>query len=96
MTGCSAGAATIERIYLDYEDGAHIAVTVDDDPAQELFRRRGATCSFAPGLEVADGSEPQRRQRQILVAGVGNAWLSDDGFGGEVGAALDQRPLPPG
>ena len=41
-------------------------------------------------------SGPQRRQRQILVAGVGNAWLQDDGFGGRVAAALDQRPLPPG
>jgi hydrogenase maturation protease len=41
-------------------------------------------------------SGPQRRQRQILVAGVGNAWLRDDGFGGRVAAALEQRPLPPG
>ena len=27
--------ATIERIYLDYEDAVHIGVTVDDDPAQD-------------------------------------------------------------
>ena len=26
------------------------------------------------------------RERRFLVAGVGNAWLRDDGFGGEVGA----------
>ncbi|PZS07654.1 MAG: peptidase M52 [Solirubrobacterales bacterium] len=32
----------------------------------------------------------------ILVAGVGNAWLRDDGFGGEVARRLEQRELPAG
>jgi hydrogenase maturation protease len=32
----------------------------------------------------------------ILVAGVGNAWLRDDGFGGEVARRLQQRGLPDG
>jgi hydrogenase maturation protease len=36
------------------------------------------------------------RERQILVAGIGNAWLSDDGFGGHVAKALAERELPPG
>jgi hypothetical protein len=45
--------ATIERIYLDYEDGAHIAVTIDDDPAQELFQETGRYLFFRAGeLEV--------------------------------------------
>jgi hydrogenase maturation protease len=35
-------------------------------------------------------------EKQILVAGIGNAWLSDDGFGGEVVKRLDARELPPG
>jgi hydrogenase maturation protease len=34
--------------------------------------------------------------RSILVAGVGNAWLKDDGFGGEVARRLEQRRLPEG
>jgi hydrogenase maturation protease len=34
--------------------------------------------------------------RSILVAGVGNAWLRDDGFGGEVARRLDERELPAG
>jgi hydrogenase maturation protease len=34
--------------------------------------------------------------RSILVAGVGNAWLRDDGFGGEVARRLTERELPPG
>ena len=33
--------ATIERIYHDFDDRAHIGVTVDDDPAQPLFRETG-------------------------------------------------------
>jgi hydrogenase maturation protease len=32
--------------------------------------------------------------RKILIAGVGNAWLRDDGFGGEVARRLGQRQLP--
>ena len=34
--------------------------------------------------------------KRILVAGIGNAWLSDDGFGGEVVRRLEQRELPEG
>jgi hydrogenase maturation protease len=34
--------------------------------------------------------------RGILVAGVGNSWLRDDGFGGEVARRLAQRALPDG
>jgi hydrogenase maturation protease len=34
--------------------------------------------------------------RSILIAGVGNAWLRDDGFGGEVARQLSERELPPG
>ncbi len=35
-------------------------------------------------------------EKQILVAGVGNAWMQDDGFGGEVARRLEQRDLPSG
>ena len=37
-----------------------------------------------------------QRLRKILIAGVGNAWLRDDGFGGEVARKLEQRELPEG
>ncbi len=36
------------------------------------------------------------RERQILVAGIGNAWMADDGFGGHVAKALEARELPEG
>jgi hydrogenase maturation protease len=37
-----------------------------------------------------------RVTKQILVAGIGNAWLRDDGFGGEVARILSERELPEG
>ena len=45
--------ATIERIYVDYDDQVHLCVTVDDDPGQELMRETGRYLYFfAPELEV--------------------------------------------
>ena len=35
-------------------------------------------------------------EAQILVAGIGNAWMRDDGFGGHVAKALGERELPDG
>ncbi|MEZ5076740.1 MAG: hydrogenase maturation protease [Solirubrobacterales bacterium] len=35
-------------------------------------------------------------EKQILVAGVGNAFLTDDGFGGAVARVLQERELPSG
>jgi hydrogenase maturation protease len=35
-------------------------------------------------------------EAQILVAGVGNSWLTDDGFGGHVARRLEQTELPEG
>jgi hydrogenase maturation protease len=33
---------------------------------------------------------------RVLVAGIGNLFLTDDGFGSEVARRLQRRPLPPG
>ena len=38
----------------------------------------------------------QTRPKQVLVAGIGNAWMKDDAFGGEVAARLQARELPAG
>ena len=40
-------------------------------------------------------SSPER-EKQILVAGVGNAFLADDGFGGAVAKGLTERGVPAG
>jgi len=41
-------------------------------------------------------TETAQRSKQILVAGIGNAWLRDDGFGGAVARLLRERELPAG
>jgi hypothetical protein len=38
--------ATIERIYIDYDDRVYLAVTVNDDPGQELMRETGRYLFF--------------------------------------------------
>lgn len=40
--------ATIERIYLDYEDRIYLAVVVDDDPGADLMRETGRFLFFFP------------------------------------------------
>jgi hypothetical protein len=47
--------ATIERILLDYDGKAHLGVTIDGDPGQELLRDSGRLLFFfAPEVEVLD------------------------------------------
>lgn len=41
-------SATLERIYVDYDDRVHLAVTVDDDPGQALMRETGRYLFFRP------------------------------------------------
>jgi hypothetical protein len=41
--------ATIERIYLDYDDRTHFGVTIDDDPGQLLMRESGRFHFFFAG-----------------------------------------------
>jgi hydrogenase maturation protease len=37
-----------------------------------------------------------KRNKQILIAGIGNAWMRDDGFGGRVAERLAAESLPEG
>ena len=40
--------ATLERIYVGYDERVYLAVTVDDDPGQELMRETGRYLFFFP------------------------------------------------
>jgi hypothetical protein len=51
-------SATIERIYLDYEDGIHLCVTVDDDPGQDIMREIGRYLYFKPAEVEVTAREP--------------------------------------
>lgn len=45
--------ATVERIFLDFDDRVYFGVTVDDDPARDLFRETGRLLFFfADEVEV--------------------------------------------
>jgi hypothetical protein len=40
--------ATIQRVFVDYDDRVHLGLTVDDDPVQELMRDTGRYLYFFP------------------------------------------------
>ena len=48
-----------------------------------------------PDLDTLQEPELPDMEKQILVAGVGNAWLGDDGFGGQVVTRLLEKGVPP-
>ncbi len=45
---------------------------------------------------MSESATSRARVHQILVAGIGNTWMRDDGFGGEVAGRLFGRELPDG
>jgi hydrogenase maturation protease len=93
--------ALVESIEQDYEGNLHICVVVDDDPGRDigLMRQPGHRFFFAPGEVEPVGREEHRRSegtKQILIAGIGNIFLADDGFGVEVAGRLVKQAFPPG
>jgi hydrogenase maturation protease len=90
----------IEEIVESTDGQVQLAVTVLDDPGRDLGveRQIGHRFFFAPD-EVeplgADGTAPVPTAR-ILVAGIGNVFLGDDGFGVAVAGRLARSELPPG
>ncbi|GIH14784.1 hydrogenase maturation protease [Rugosimonospora africana] len=79
--------AIVEAVEQDGEGNVFLAVTVADDPGRDLgdARMPGHRFFYAPeevrplepGAEGAAGA-------RVLVAGIGNIFLGDDGFGCEV------------
>jgi hydrogenase maturation protease len=51
---------------------------------------------MSPGTSPGMSMGIDARTKQVLVAAVGNLWLRDDGFGGEVAKRLQARELPEG
>lgn len=90
--------ATVESLELDMEGATHLIVTVDDDPARD-FRDLGMPGHrfFFRSDEVApvtDSVESAGSRHRILVAGIGNLFQGDDGFGVSVAEELLRRPQP--
>ncbi|MFH0241033.1 hydrogenase maturation protease [Streptomyces sp. HK10] len=93
--------AEIDAVEEDMEGRTHVAVVLDDDPAGIDFGtsgQMGHRFFFSPEeLEPAGPpGEPAAPPDRILVAGIGNVFLADDGFGPAVAEALRDRPLPDG
>lgn len=90
-------AAIVEGIDEDDQGGIQFTVVIEGDPGLDLGMARmpGHRFFFRPeeveplGDEI-DGSETPR----ILVAGIGNMFLGDDGFGVEVVRRLADRAFP--
>ena len=82
--------ALIEAIEQDYEGKLHLAVVLEDDPGKDLgmLRQPGHRFFFSTE-EVEPLPMPS-----ILVAGIGNIFLGDDGFGVEVIRHLAGRLFP--
>jgi hydrogenase maturation protease len=102
--------AVIEAIEQDYDGGIHLALVFDEDPGRDLglIRQPGHRFFYAPdevellappSVEAASEdprSGPSAQSASILIAGIGNIFLGDDGFGVEVARRLSARALPSG
>jgi hydrogenase maturation protease len=93
--------ATIESIEQDYEGKSHVCVVLDDDPGRDLglLRQPGHRFFFdAADVEPLPPDEHHRgnaiEKPRILVAGIGNIFLGDDGFGVEVAQRLAKCSFP--
>jgi hydrogenase maturation protease len=93
--------AVVEGIEQDTDGRLQLTVTVDDDPGRDLGKRRqpGHSFFFSPDevepVGDADARVPEGRPR-VLVAGIGNVFLGDDGFGVALADRLARRSLPAG
>jgi hydrogenase maturation protease len=104
--------AVIEAIEQDLDGEVTLAVVVDDDPGRDLGyeRQPGHRFFFSPAeVEPVDvesacadsigspaGAELPAARKRILVAGIGNVFLADDGFGVALADRLARREQPPG
>jgi len=92
-------SAVVEGID-EAEDGTvHLAVVVEDDPGRALGEQRHIGHRFFFALdEVAPLGDLDRAAAppSILVAGIGNVFMADDGFGVAVAQRLAELELPAG
>ena len=73
-------------------DGAvKLAVTVEDDPGQDLGEAGQLGHRFFFSIDEVEPLPPW-----LLVAGIGNVFLADDGFGVAVADRLARSDVPPG
>jgi hydrogenase maturation protease len=86
----------IDGVHQDMEGAVQLSVVLEDDPGRDLgeMRQPGHRFFFSP--EEVEPLAGQARVSRVLVAGIGNIFMADDGFGVEVARRLMQRELPAG
>ena len=89
--------AVVDTVEEDMEGAVHVAVVLEDDPGHDVggLRRPGSRFFFGVD-EIEAIGEPETAARRVLVAGIGNVFMGDDGFGVEVARRLQARPRPAG
>ena len=91
--------ALIEGIDEDLDGNVRLAVVVEDDPGRDLGERRqpGHRFFFAPEeVEPLAPAHEAPAGPRVLVAGIGNVFMGDDGFGVALAGRLAVRALPAG
>jgi hydrogenase maturation protease len=90
--------AVVDSLELDADGKLHVTVTLDDDPGRDLGAARVLGHRFFFGLDevepVEGDADVVERRPRTLVAGIGNIFLGDDGFGVHVAQRLAERDLP--
>jgi hydrogenase maturation protease len=91
--------AVVEEIVQGMDGELQLAVTVEDDPGRDLGEARqiGHRFFFSPQeVEPAPAAAHVEAAPRILVAGIGNVFMGDDGFGVAVAERLARSELPAG
>ena len=86
--------AVIDSIEQDYEGSVHVGVVLDDDPGSDIGHMRQPGHRFFFRVEEVEAIEGSDVSPRILVAGIGNVFFGDDGFGVEVALRLNANTLP--
>jgi hydrogenase maturation protease len=90
--------AVIDTIEQDTDGNVQVAVTVEDDPGRDLGAARQPGHRFffsAEELTPLSEDEPVSEEApRVLIAGIGNVFLGDDGFGVAVVDRLSRAELP--
>ncbi len=91
-------AAVVEGIERDEAGTAHVAVVLEDDPGRDLAPARHPAHRFffrPEEIEPIDENAGASTSKRVLVAGIGNVFLGDDGVGAAVARRLAGMELPP-
>lgn len=82
--------ARVEGLDQDQDGALHVSVVLDEDPGRDLGDGRFPGHRFFFALDEVELLEaaPEEPERRLLVAGIGNLFLGDDGFGPAVARRL--------